>query len=550
MRRLLLLAALSASVLATACAEPDDAPGTADAGDLADAGGDAAAELPPWPDINAGPTALRRLTHAQYENILVDVFGDDLALPRLAEPDVEVAGLLSVGASSSSFSGRGAESVESAAYAVAEQAMATDERRARVVPCTPSGVVDTTCATQTLDALGLRLWRRPLTADELATVVGLADEAATALGDFYDGLEFGIAALLQSPNFMFRTELGSGDGTFDDYELASRLSFFLWNTAPDIELLDAAAAGELPTDEGLRMHAQRMIDDPRSRRGMRNFFDEWLHLYELDELRKDPTLFEQYSTLLGPDAREETLLFLEHIVFDADADVRDVMTAGETFVNPRLAALYDIPAPVPEGFGWVRLPEDGQRAGLLGHASFLNLHAHQVSTSATRRGAAVRQMLLCQTIPPPPVNVDTSIPEPTGETPTLRDRVAEHLENETCANCHLLFDPIGLGLENFDGIGRWRETDNGAAIDVTGDVDGDAFTNPRELGEAIRRHPDFAPCVVQMLTRYATGRTLVLDEFRALPTATERFAALDYRVRPMLLEIVMSPMFRSAGAPQ
>ncbi len=244
----------------------------------------------------------------------------------------------------------------------------------------------------------------------------------------------------------------------------------------------------------------------------------------MDDLAKDPTLFEHFDTELGNDAREETLRLFEHIVFDEDSDFRDVMTTRDTFVNPRLAALYEIPAPVRGDFGAVRLPE-GNRAGLLTHASILNLHAHQVATSATRRGAFVRKVLLCQEIPPPPVNVDTSIPEPSGTTLTLRDRVIEHLENPTCAGCHLLTDPIGLGLENFDAIGRWRTLDHDALIDPSGQLDGVDFADAVELGRRVREHEQFAPCVVRTLLRYASGRIEAPQERLVVNALTERFVS-------------------------
>ena len=425
--------------------------------------------------------------------------GENIVIPEVSEPDLSLGGLLSVGAASTTYSPRDVESLEDASFAVAEQVMDTEELRSALVPCEPSGTTDANCAEQFVREFGLRAWRRPLTDEEVTRIARVAGTAAETLDDFYDGLEYAVAALLQSPHFVFRVELGES-GDFDEFALASRLSFFLWNSMPDDELFAAAESGELATDEGLRAQAERMLASPRARLGMRNFFSEMLHLYELEELVKDPTIFEHYNTLLGPDAMEETLLLMEYVVFDGQTDYRDVMTSRETFINPRLASIYRVPAPVREGFGWVELPEEEGRAGLLGHASTLNLHAHSVSTSATRRGLFIRQVLLCQEIPPPPVDVDTSIPEPTGETPTLRDRVAEHLENPTCAGCHLLLDPMGLALENFDGVGRWRDTDNGAVIDTSGDLDGTDFTDAVELGEVIRNHRDFAPCLVRTMT--------------------------------------------------
>jgi hypothetical protein len=332
--------------------------------------------------------------------------------------------------------------------------------------------------------------------------------------------------------------------------VASRLSFFLWNTTPDVELLEAAANGELTTENGLAAHASRMIEDSKARRGLRNFFSEQLELYRLDALSKDPTLFEHYNVALGPDSAEETLLSLERVVFDAESDFRDIMTTRQTFVNARLAALYDVPAPSADGFGFVELPRSQQRVGLLGQASWLNLHSHAVSSSATLRGKAVREVLLCQVIPPPPSTVDVSIPEPSGETLTLRDRVAEHLLDPACSGCHEAMDPIGLGLENFDAIGSWRVRDNGAEIDVTGTLDSVDFANPVELAESIRNHPAFAPCTVRTLARYAVGRTESREELSHLEVLSTHFAAGEFRLKPLLLEIVMSPMFRNAGVPQ
>ena len=538
---------------------PDDTGSTSnadvDAGDTtggADTGATMVAEYPS--EFEPGPTAMRRLTGPQFENSVHDLLGGGIVVPPLAEPDLPIGGLISIGASASSLGARGVESLESAAYAVAEQAMDTAERRAALVPCEPSGTVDSACAQAFVESFGRLAWRRPLEADEVTTIVEVADRAATELGDFYDGLEFAVAAILQSPHFLFRLELGEedpdnpGQRRFTDLELASRLSFFLWNTTPDAELLQAAEDGELSTQEGLAAQAERLLESPRARLAVRNFFSEHLELYELDHLSKDPTLFEHYSSDLGPDAREETLSLMEHVVFDAEMDYRDVMTTRETFLNQRLAALYGVPAPTREGFGLARLPASGGRAGLLGHASLLSLHSHPVSSSATLRGVAVRTILLCQEIPAPPVNVDTSIPEPSGDTLTLRDRVAEHLTNRDCAGCHILTDPIGLGLENFDGVGRWRDTDNGALIDPSGELDREPFEDPIELGKVIREHPDFAPCLVKTLTRYAIGRLEADGEEEVMEVMAERFAAThDYRVKPLMIEIITSPMFRVTG---
>ena len=552
MRRLIPLALLFLAGCSSDVEEitPDTAPADTGTDAVPDALPDVVTELGPVPyeETTAGDTGLRRLTNAQLENIVVDIFGEAVILPPLAEPDVTIGGLVSIGATGASFSPRGVESVETVAFALADQALSV-ENRDRILDCEESTEFDAECAAEFITSMGRRLWRRPLDEAEVARISAIAADSTEVLGDFHAGLSYGLAALLQSPHFLFRSELGE-DGRFTDWETASRLSFFLWNTTPDDELLDAAEAGELSSADGLRVQAERMLESPLARRGIRNFFAEYLDLDELDELAKDPTIFEHFSSELGADAREETLLLMEHIVFDDPGDYRDVMTSQHTFLNPRLATLYGVPAPVADGFGRARLPSDANRIGVIGHASFLAHHAHQVSSSATLRGAAVRQVFLCQTIPPPPVNVDTSIPEPSGTAPTLRDRVAEHLENEACAGCHNLMDPIGLGLENYDGIGRWRVYDNGVEIDSSGDLDGELFDRPWELAESIRNHPDFPACLVQMMTRYAMGRVEIREELPHLDLMADRFGDLRYRVQPMLLEIVMSPMFLAAGEPQ
>ncbi|MEC8050075.1 MAG: DUF1592 domain-containing protein [Myxococcota bacterium] len=504
------------------------------------------AEAQSYSAIEAGAPSLRRLTQTQFYNSVKSVFGDEIVVPKLAEPDLSIGGLLSVGASTTTVTPRGVESLETVAYQLADQAISNEAIRSRVITCEPTGVSDENCMREIIEALGPRLWRRVLTNEELSQLVSLGIQSAGTLQDFDEGLTFPIAALIQSPNFMYRIELGT-DGNFDAQELATRLSYFLWNTTPDAELLEAAANGELSTREGLFTQASRLLDSPKSRDGMRNFFSEQLKLYDVGHFQKDPQVFEHFTSSLGEDASEETLRLLEYIVFDEDGDYRDVMTTSKTFINRQLAALYDVPAPSAEEFSYVDLEDYSPRVGLLGHASILGLNAHVVSSSPTLRGKAVRNILLCQLIPAPPVNVDTSIPEPSGNTNTMRERVAEHLTDPSCAGCHRLTDPIGLGLENFDGIGRWRDYDNGEIIDPSGDLDGAEFVTPYELGNAIRNHRQFVPCVVRTLNRYATGRMETAEERAWLETLVERFEGHKYSFRALALEIVMSPFFVKAG---
>ncbi|RYE90212.1 MAG: DUF1592 domain-containing protein, partial [Myxococcales bacterium] len=484
---LALAAALLAAGSAASCSSSDETPPI-----------ESPTPPPPLPAV-AAQTGAQRLSLAQYRNSVAAALGDDVVVPAALEPDVSQNGFVSIGGSFSTVSARGIEQYEKASYAIARQALAP-ERRARLVSCAPAGVRDDACAGATLGAVGRTLWRRPLGADEVARLVEVSGHAATTLGDFAAGLEFGLAALLQSPSFLFRTAAGEDDPAhpgqrrYTSIEMASRLSFFLWNTSPDEELLGAAEAGALVEEAGLRQQVERLLDAPAARQGARQFFSEYLGLGELDRLSKDPTLFTYYSPEVGPAAREETLRLFEHLVFDADADYRDIFTTRTTFVNPKLASMYAIQAPSLDGFARAELPEDSPRRGLLGHTSFLALQAHPVSSSATLRGKFIRTRLLCQGVPDPPVNVNTALPEPTPELATLRQRITSHLTVDSCAGCHLLMDPLGLGLEQFDGLGRFRTLENGAVIDPSGDVDGVAFTDARGLGQALHDHPEIGAC--------------------------------------------------------
>lgn len=497
-----------------------------------------------------GYVALRRLTRPQYNNVIKDLFGSEIDIPRILEPDVARSGLRNVGASEVSYSPRGVESIESASYAISTQVVSNTSLYAEIFPCDPPS--DDACLDASLTALITRIFRRPPTEFELTTTKTIVRNAEERLESVQEGFGFGIAALLQSPHFLFRAELGStdsGDLQFTSYEMASRLSFFLWNSMPDAMLFELAAVDQLKTRTQIYNAARTMMSDAKFRHGLRAYFEDALELYELDHLSKDPKIFEHFDPELGPSAAEETWRLIEHLVFEEPRDFRDLMTAEFTFVNPRLATIYGVPAPAESGFGRLPLDPEAQRAGLLGHVSFLALHSHSTATSATRRGEAVRTRLLCQDIPSPPVNVDTSIPAPTGTRRTLRERVAEHLADPSCIGCHQLTDPIGLGLENFDSIGRFRALDNDAEIDPSGDLDGEPFANPVELGQRLRDHPSYAPCVVQKIVEYGVGRALVSSERAWMRILVERFEMHGFLLQPLILEFVTSPVFTQPGTP-
>lgn len=517
-----------ASVLlaVTACRSPEEA---------------ADARRGPEPAVEPGAATLRRLTRAQYEASLADVFGPGLVLPASLEPDVELEGLTSVGAGQAALSPYGVEQYEAAAYLVAQQVVGDPAFRASL-PCDPAVAG---CVGEVIGAVGRRLWRRTLTPAEADTIAAVADAAREALGTEEAGVEFALAALLQSPRFLYRVEVGR-DGAFDGVELASRMAFLLWGGPPDDELLDLAESGALADPEARRSQVERLSADPRAARGVRALFHELLGLQGLASLNKDPTLFVHAAPELGAAAREETLSMVERLWAD-DEDFRDLVTSRVTRVDRSLAALYAIPAPAREGFGEVELPPETGRVGLLGQASFLALQAHPVSTSVTRRGMFVRERLLCQEMPAPPANVDTSIPEASPDTPTMRDRVAIHLEEPVCAACHALTDPIGLALEHFDGIGRYRPDDQGYAIDASGELDDVAFDGLAGLAGAVHDHPGFSRCLVTKTLEYAQGRPLAEDEEVLVDWVDAGFAARGWSLRSLFVDVIASETFAVAG---
>lgn len=503
------------------------------------------------PDVLPGPGSLPRLTRSQYRHAIIDLLGPAIVVPAALEPDIPIEGSVALGTTTLAVSARGVGLYERAAYAIAEQAMAEGPARDALVTCAPTGPGDAACAGEVLAPLARRAYRRTPSPEELEALVAVAVNAGATLGDFHDGLEYGIAAILMTPDFLYRPALGGAapeGGALSQLELASRLAFFLWDTLPDDALLDHAEAGTLE-GAGLEAEVDRMLADPRLAQGLRAFATDWLELDRLSNLSKDSTMFRAASAELGPDAREETLRFLEHHFLTEEVPYRDIFTSRTTFVNRRLASIYGVEAPAREGFGAVTLPEDGERIGLLGHASLLSLHAHATSTSPTLRGKFIRTTLLCTEIPPPPASVETTIPPPSVDATTLRDRLAAHRDSPACAACHTALDPIGLGLEQFDGIGALRTLDNGAPIDASGHLDDRPFTTGRQLAELVAEHPELVSCFVERVFRYATGSEPEGDDEGALHDANQRFVGGGTRYRALVRAIALSPSFRAVRAP-
>jgi len=340
---------------------------------------------------------------------------------------------------------------------------------------------------------------------------------------------------------------------FSGYELASRLAFLVTNSTPDDTLLDDAKAGKLATVAGLGAEAQRLLASPRAHAAMENFFTELYELGNLDSLPESPMSFPQMSATLGASMRGETLRVLDDVAFGANVDFRTLFDTTTTYVNAELASLYGLPAVTGTDYVQVTLPASGPRAGFLGQASFLAMLSHADSTSPTHRGKFIREVLLCQPVPAPPPNVNTTFPvDMPGATPrTTRQKLEAHrMAGSACMACHQVMDPIGLGLENFDGIGVYRTMEVGQPIDASGNLDGVAFTDARGVGAALKNHPNLGSCLTRDVLRYTIAHIETAGEEPVVDALASQLATNGYQFRSLLLGVVASASFRYAGVPQ
>jgi hypothetical protein len=509
------------------------------------------------------PSDLRRLTADQYRNIIADVFGSDIDIGGRFEPGLREGGLIEVGASNVSITTTGYEQYDKMAQTIASQVLG-EKRRDMFLSCAPKVATqpDDACAREFLEATGRLLYRRPLSDRELTSQVEAAAAASKEVGNFYQGLALSLASMLTSPEFLFRHEILEADPKrlgikrLNAYAKAARLSFLLWNSTPDVALLSAAQKGELHTPSGLAKQVDRMIASPRVESGVRAFFADMLNFDAFETLAKDTTLYSKYNFNVAIDAQEQTLRTVVDLLIKQQGDYRDLFTTRQTFLTPRLAAVYRIAQPAAIGLpnGWQRYeyPESADAAGILTHISFAALHSHPGRTSPTLRGKALRELLLCQKVPDPPGNVDFNIVQDTANPnfKTVRQRLDAHATEAMCKGCHKITDPLGLALEKFDTIGGHRLSENGAAIDTTGELDGVRFTNVAELGKTLHGNARIASCLVERLYAYGVGRKLNRSETQWLNTSLIKdFQRDKFRFPLLLRRIATTETFYLVGSP-
>ncbi|HXJ40445.1 MAG TPA: DUF1592 domain-containing protein, partial [Bryobacteraceae bacterium] len=429
--------------------------------------------------------------------------------------------------------------------------------RQRIFVCRPTAAADETpCARNILSTLAHRAFRRPVTEADLRPLLAFYSSGRTE-GDFDHGIEKALRGILISPDFLFRVEQDPPNvapGTaykLSGPELASRLSFFLWSSIPDDELLTLAETGKLADNAVVARQVRRMLDDPRSDALISNFGGQWLYLRNLETVKPDPDVFTDFDDPLRQSFRRETELLLASI-FREDRSVLDLLDSDYTFINQRLAEHYGIPNVYGSQFRRVQIT-DPNRRGLLGQGSILTVTSYPNRTSVVQRGKWILDNLLGTPPPPPPPDVPELNPHTQGGRKlSMRELMEEHRANAICAGCHGRMDPIGFALENYDGVGKWRDTDSGTKIDALGKLPtGAQFEGPAGLRKLLTTtyRDDFANTVTEKLLTYALGRGLEPWDKPAVRSIARQAASDNYRISALVNAIVQSTPFSMRSAP-
>ncbi len=505
--------------------------------------------------VNTVSAEARLLTRVQYDNTIRDLLGLDLRLAQDLFPLENTANGFSNNARAHQVSPLGIEKYLEAAEVLSEELSAND--LGAIVPCDVTGA-DEACAAEFVTQFGKRVFRRPLTEDEASGLLRVFQNSAPKYGS-EEGLRLIFQALLQTPQFLYRPESISGvtqdTGAVQlgSYELAARLSYFLWNSMPDDVLFDAADHDELRTAEQIEAQARRMLEDPRAHDVVLDFNRQWLGLDRLDNIVREETPglnsgISINSMQLPQSWRESLERFLTEISLDGEGNVHDLFTSPVVYVDAELAKLYGVEAPA-EGFARVEL-DASERAGLLTQPAMLAMFSHPDQSAPIKRGVFVREQVLCQPIDPPPPSVDQTPPDPDPNL-TTRERFAEHTSIPGCSDCHKKIDGIGFGLENYDQLGRFREDEFGIPVDASGQVleateerlNG-KFNGAVQLSKRLADSAQVEDCIATQWYRYATGRVENDADGCSLQQVRDAFQASGGNFRELLVAITLSDAFR------
>ena len=501
------------------------------------------------------PRRMRLLTTQQYINTIQYFFGPDIKIEVKFAPLVRTDGLLLAGSAIAGVSSAQVEVYQKVATIVASQVLAP-ERRYTLLPCTPKSekAADDACTADFLSQVTRYLYRAPLSKERLAELVAETGKSADRLQDFYGALQLTLESVLLSPNVLFVAETeeadpkNPGQERLDALSYATRLSLFLWNAAPDASLREAAIKGKLNSEKDRAKLVDMMLASPRLEAGVRAFFDDMFAFEDFETIAKDSATYPYFLGEAAGDAREQTLRTVVDHLLTKNKDYRELFTTRDTFVSPALAIIYGV-ATTP---GWraISFPPDAHRDGILTQVSFLALHSHPGRSSPTLRGKALRELILCQKVPPPPANVDFSIVNnPKSNYKTARERLDAHRQNPVCAGCHKITDPMGLALENFDGAGQYRTDERGTEIDASGSLDGKDFKTVDGLSKAVHDNPSLPLCLVRRALTYGAGGSLPISSEPALAGLNKTFADEGYRLRGLLKAIALSSAFSQVAEP-
>lgn len=493
-----------------------------------------------------GSAPMRRLAHEEYRNAIEDLFGNAQLANQVTQGFITDSVSLGFrnGARFLDVKPVMMTKYQEAAETIAAQ-VTTTANLSRLVPCPTSQ--GEPCARQAIEQLLTKAYRRPPSTTDVDRYLGVW-RAGSMNADFRTGMEWVVGAVLQAPKFLYRVEVdvdGLQARPVGPYELASRLSFFFWESIPDAALLDAARTGRLATAADVEREARRMLADPKAQR-LFNFFEQWMDIDELDPLRRDPGTFPGLSTSLATLLREESRQFVKNTVIDGDGSYEALMTSQATFVNGELAQHYGLQGIT--GTTWQRTTGlAATRGGLFMNSGALITHDKQTRTSIVLRGLRVRTQLMCQTVPAPPMNVPINL-GPINTEFSQADRLAEHRTNPSCAGCHTLLDPLGVPFETIDAVGRDRVTESGRTINPSGqveasrDMDG-PVANGLDLMRKLSQSDEARECMVTQLYRFEAGRQEETTDLCSRQRALERFKTSGWNVRELMVALTQTDDF-------
>ncbi len=509
--------------------------------------------------IKPGASPIRRMTRFEYNNTVRDLLGDTTRPADTFGAEEEALGFNN-NAKVLVVSDSLANKYLLAAEAISERATA-DDMMATTVACDPAVMTPEVCAGQFIDSFLPRAFRRPISQEEKDSFLALYQVGASEVDEpnpFKIGIQLVIQSALQSAAFLYRVELGEAaeaGATYQKlthYEMASRLSYFLWGTMPDAELFAAAAEGKLETKEEIEAQARRLLSDDRSKDAVREFHTQWLDYDRIGNITKDPALFPDYSPAIGQMMREEMSAFIDNAVFN-ESSLTTLLTAPYSFMPPELATFYGYTPPANAEPGVpIKINFDPtERAGLLTLGALMTINAHTNQTSPVHRGKLIREQFLCYIIGPPPPDVNPQAPQPVkGE--TAKERFASHSADPSCKGCHKYMDPQGFAFEPYDSIGRYRTEDEGFPIDAAGSmVESDIpdFKDAVELVNHMADSKDVQQCYVTQWFRFGYGRSEGSVDRCAIDDLTKSFNEAGGDIKELLVGLTQTDAFlyRKAG---